>query len=406
MRKKINTTLLFTLAVVLIAGLAAGCSDMMSVYLTTDADTAAAALTVEDITFTASETSSTITGNFTLPLTGEVAGTTIAWTVSNTDIVSINDGTATVTQPTDADTEVTLTATITDSKGNTVTKTFVITVLKTSNYIASNIIYGLADSGTAMEVIGYEPGVSGTVTILAEVNSLPVTTIAANAFENLTTITSIALPSSITTIEAAAFKNYSGNVTFPSNSTASLTSIGDEAFYGSGLTLLWLSSATSITAIPDRAFYNCDELASFNFPPALTSIGERAFAELDLLDNVTIPNTVTTIGIGAFQNSIEITSLDLHNIPNIPDYFASGCTALGSVTSYNAIVSIGIDAFDNTGLTYFGMYNDNPPTATADCFTGVTGATLDVTAAGVANFSAPPWDAGTGIFTSVTGNMM
>ncbi len=391
--------------------LTTGCSNMITTLNSTDASEAADALSTDDFTFSGSDNADSVTSDFTVPVEGEVEGTTITWSSSNTSLLSITNGVVTVSQPSDADTEVTLTATITDADGNTAIKTFVITVIASSSYVEANIIYTPNDTGTAMEVTGFESGVSGTVTILSQADGLPVTTIGANAFENLATVTSIALPSSITTIETAAFKNYTGNVTFPSNSTASLTSLGEEAFYGSGLSLIWLSDATGLTSIPDWAFYDCDSLTDYSGPPNLTSIGVESFAELDTLDSVSsIPGTVTSIGVGAFKNSVAITTLDFPSqITDIPDYLATGCTSLDSVTFQGTVDSIGTDAFDNTGLTYFGMYNDTPPTtASADCFTGVSGVTLDVTSAGLSSglFSTTaPWN-DAGIFSSITGNMM
>ncbi len=409
MKTKIKPASLFTLAVLMIAGMTAGCSDMMSVYLSTDAEKAAAALTVEDITFAASETSSTITGDFTLPLTGEVEGTAITWTASNTGIVSIADGTATVTQPTDADTEVTLTATISDSEGNTLTKTFVITVLKTSNYIASNIIYALADSGAAMDVIGYESGISGAVTILATADSLPVTTIAANAFENLTTVTSIAIPSSVTTIEAASFKNFSGNITF-SGGTGSLTAIGEEAFMSSGIT--GFSWPAAVTVLPTRVFYNCTSLYFTNVPGGVTEIQSQAMAGLTNPalngSSVVIPSTLTTLGIGAFQGSNQYGVISFPSgITVVPADTFSGCSALRSVGFLGTLTSIGADAFDNTDLSSgLEFYFSTPPSATVDAFTGVSGVTLHVSMGAAANFSStPPWDAASGIFSTINDNL-
>ncbi|MBN2656737.1 MAG: InlB B-repeat-containing protein [Spirochaetales bacterium] len=68
-----------------------------------------------------------------MPLTGDVDGTTITWTSDNTDVVDISGGAATVTRPADGDRDIILTATITDSSGNTATKTITVTIVKATD---------------------------------------------------------------------------------------------------------------------------------------------------------------------------------------------------------------------------------------------------------------------------------
>ncbi|RZA27424.1 MAG: hypothetical protein EOP10_00235 [Proteobacteria bacterium] len=76
-------------------------------------------------TFGAGDSATTVTQSFTLSAEG-ADGSTITWTSSNTDVVSITGNQATVVQPA-ADTEVTLTATITKGSSS-VTKQLILTV--------------------------------------------------------------------------------------------------------------------------------------------------------------------------------------------------------------------------------------------------------------------------------------
>ena len=150
-----NKIKLYILVSWIVLALVFGCSDMMSVYLgtdTTDAAQAADALTEDDFTFTGSDSRTSITTGFTVPVTGEVEGTTISWESDNTSIISIeSDGTVTIVTRPAVNTSVTLTATITDAAGNTVTKEFTVTVLPfTVSTIAGTGTAGSADgNGTA-----------------------------------------------------------------------------------------------------------------------------------------------------------------------------------------------------------------------------------------------------------------
>ncbi len=88
------------------------------------AETEAATISTSDFQFADGDSAECVTSNFTLP-TATISGSTISWSSNNTDIISITDGTATVT-PASEDTTITLTATVTDSDGNTASKTITI----------------------------------------------------------------------------------------------------------------------------------------------------------------------------------------------------------------------------------------------------------------------------------------
>ena len=74
---------------------------------------------------------------------------------------------------------------------------------------------------------------------------------------------------------------YTGNVVIPEevtymNSTYSVTSIGNYAFYNcSGLTSFTIGN--SVTSMGKSAFRGCTGLTSFTIPNSMTSIGENAF---------------------------------------------------------------------------------------------------------------------------------
>ena len=154
-----NKLKLYILFILIVLGLVLSCSDMMAVYLdssgedeTTDATAAAEALTEDDFTFSGTDSRTAVTDSFTLPVTGEVEGTTISWASSDESVITVAaDGSATVVRPSAANAEVTLTATITDAEGNTVTKEFTVTVLPfTISTIAGTGTAGSADgTGTA-----------------------------------------------------------------------------------------------------------------------------------------------------------------------------------------------------------------------------------------------------------------
>lgn len=114
-----------------------------------------------NISYYDSDSASSVTHNVKLPSIGVVCGSTITWSSSNTSVIS-NSGVVTRTS---ADTNVTMTATIT-YQGQTATKSFVLTVLKFSVPTATP---GTADTSGASssnevkdEKLPVIDGVSGT----------------------------------------------------------------------------------------------------------------------------------------------------------------------------------------------------------------------------------------------------
>ena len=104
-----------------------------------------------------------------------------------------------------------------------------------------------------------------------------------------------------------------GDVIIPSTINGlPVIGIGDFAFDGCS-SLTSVAIPDSVTIIGHLAFNNCDHLASVNIPESVTSIGDAAFDECSSLTSVTIPNSVTSIGDAAFHNCSSLTSVTIGN---------------------------------------------------------------------------------------------
>ena len=287
-----------------------------------------------------------------------------------------------------------------------------------------------------------------------------VTSIEESAFKGCRGLTSITIPNSITSIGYQAFSGCDGltsivvessNTTYDSRDNCnaivetksntliagcktatipnSITSIGDYAFYYSGLTSITIPN--SVTSIGESAFYGtpwydnlpdaegviyinrilyeykdkgnrpdnisivvkegtlsissnafsgCTGLTSITIPNSVTSIEESAFYGCTGLTSITIPNSVMSIGDGAFSNCTGLTSVTIGNsVTSIGDFAFSICSGLTSVTIGNSVTSIGDCAFSIcSGLTSITIPNSVTSIgdrAFEDC-TSLTSATI------------------------------
>ena len=194
-----------------------------------------------------------------------------------------------------------------------------------------------------------------------------VTLIDESAFAGCSGLTSLTILPGVTSIGWYAFEDCSGltSLTLPS----SVTSIGSYAFYGcSGLTSLTIPS--SVTSIGYKAFAYCSGLTSLTLPSSVTSIGDEAFVYCSGLTSLTLPSSVTSIGDEAFAYCSGLTSLTLpSSVTSIGESAFKGCSGLTSLTIPSGVTSIGSYAFYGcSGLTSIYVYLEKTPKLGKDIF--------------------------------------
>ena len=190
--------------------------------------------------------------------------------------------------------------------------------------------------------------------------------------------------------------------TFTSTPTSlTITSVTDR-----GVTSLDVPSY--VTSIGSSAFSGCSGLTSVVIPDSVTSIDDYAFSDCSGLTSVTIPNSVKSIGYSAFEGCSSLKSITLsfygvshlgyifgasnsdYNAKYVPaslkevvvtggtdiwDYAFSDCTSLTSVTIGNGVTHIGYRAFDGCSRLTSITIPDSVTSMAGSAFTGCTGLT-------------------------------
>ena len=194
--------------------------------------------------------------------------------------------------------------------------------------------------------------------------------------------------------------------------TYTVTSIGDNAFRGRGITSLTIPN--SVLEIGNYAFAKCSDLTSIAIPEGVTTIGEYAFEDVrtviysgnaagrpwgaraviatvdgnyEYVDieksiihkyignekNVKIPSNVSMIGDNAFRNCTSITSITIPNSVLGIGYSAfSGCSNLTSITIPNSVTSIDYYAFEGCEKLISIIIPNNVTTIGGSAFSGCT----------------------------------
>lgn len=221
--------------------------------------------------------------------------------------------------------------------------------------------YTLSDDGTSYIVSGLGTCTDIDVIIPATYKEKPVTSIGDSAFTWRESLKSIVIPDSVTSIGEGAFYGTGiTSITIPD----SVTSIGYGAFSGysritsiivdannpnyqsidgnlytkDGKTLIQYAIGktntsfiipSGVTSIGKGAFSYCYSLTSIVIPDSVTSIGDYAFYECGSFISITIPDSVTSIGNNAFEKCMSLKSITIpSSVTSIGSHAFSDCSRL------------------------------------------------------------------------------
>ncbi len=228
----------------------------------------------------------------------------------------------------------------------------VCTVCQIPTSVTPGIIYELSEDGTYADVIGYE-GTAAKVRIAKEYNGVPVRNIRKHAFSDNQTITSVAIPDSVTYIDEYAFARCPNllSVVIPDG----VTFIGEGAFKNSGLTSVVIPD--SVTTLATGVFFECKSLTSAVIGDGVLSLSST-FGCCSNLTSVVIGDSVDQIGSGSFLSCVSLTSIVIpEGVRHVWDGAFRFCSSLESITLPNSLEKIWDGAFDNCYSLAHVYYN-------------------------------------------------
>ena len=182
----------------------------------------------------------------------------------------------------------------------------------------SNLTWSL-DSDGVLTVSG-----SGSMEDFANVSKVP-------WYSKITKVKTVVIESGVTNIGKDAFYGVSSLVNATISDT--VTSIGNRAFSGSGLTNFEFSDAGNLKTIKNAAFSNT-KIKSMVIPDGVTTLGSYVFG-YGPIQSVTIPASVTSVGNYFFEETSslnEVIFLGNKEPETIGDTVFLGCSSLAYVS--------------------------------------------------------------------------
>ncbi|MBE6317425.1 MAG: hypothetical protein E7081_00390 [Bacteroidales bacterium] len=225
-------------------------------------------------------------------------------------------------------------------------------MLSAADFKAGGLNYNIISSeGLTVETVE-DSTATGAVVIPETVSyngaTYTVVQIAAQAFNNATGMTSVSIPSTITTIGDNAFNGCTGLTSISYNATGCSTMGSQNAPAFNGCTSVrTISIGDAVITIPAFAFKGLTALRSVTIPENITYIGNYAFNGCTSIAQVNFNATECNYMYNAFNGCTNTANVYIgDNVKVIPSNAFYHFDGLTNLTIGESVISIGSYAFD------------------------------------------------------------
>ena len=196
------------------------------------------------------------------------------------------------------------------------------------------------------------------------------TTINTDAFYGCSKLSNVNLHEGITTINQRAFWGCNlTSISIPST----VTSVGNGAFKGNPLTtIVWKPATCTIGTGEDAPFYSTDsKVTSFTLGDQVEVIPSYLCYKMAKLDTIALPATVTKIGSYAFNGCSALKGIKLHEgITSVGQYAFAFCTSLKSLEFPKGITTVATSILEGCTALNTVMIPASVTTINQDAFYG------------------------------------
>lgn len=166
-------------------------------------------------------------------------------------------------------------------------------------------------------------------------------------------LTSITVPSTVTSVSNAAFKDNPTTTVVWKPVTCTVGTDDYAPFYSTSSKVTSFTFADGVQIVPAYICKNMSKLDTIVLPPSVNRLGQYAFTYCTSLKSINLPVTQKTLPVSFLEGCTSLESIELPaTLTTISTDVFYGCSNLSNVNLHEGLQTIGERAFYNCKLAY------------------------------------------------------